>query len=133
MERKEFFKFLADSVSQKGYKYINSFLEKNLIAEKWVKALDRSQLPSLPRMFLLDGKWLFLQSGGKLSFKAVCPKDNACLQHQLPAGHLFCPRCFRLYNSCTGHCLTKEKDHIALQPVQVKITEKGVFVNLKSI
>ncbi|RJX23701.1 MAG: hypothetical protein C4554_10535 [Dethiobacter sp.] len=133
MERKEFFKFLAGSVSKTGYKYLDSFFEMNLIfGEKWVKAIHQGELQSLPKMILLNGKWLFLQGEGKLSFKAVCPKDNAFLQHQLPANHLFCPRCFRLYDSFTGHCLLKGEDNISLESIHVKITEEGGFVNLKN-
>jgi hypothetical protein len=133
MERKDFFKFLAGSVSKTGYKYLDSFFERNQIGEKWVKALDSSEVRSLPRMIILNGKWLFLQGEGKLSFKALCPKDNAFLQHQLPANHLFCPRCYRLYNSFTGHCLMKGEHNICLESIQVKIMEGGVFVNLKNI
>lgn len=138
MERKDFLKYIAVSLSDTGFKVLNAFSEtkKEGPEGRWVKAISKEDLATLPRLMFLKGYWVFLAPGGKKGFKALCPRDNSILQYQLPAGHLFCIRCSRTYSSLTGECLNPDSSGLEtekkkLKPLPVKLKEEGVYIYLE--
>lgn len=138
MERKDFLKYIAASLSETGFQVLDSFSKKREDKREgsWVKAISREDLAALPRLMFINGFWIFLAQEGKKGFKALCPWDNSILQYQLPAGHLLCIRCSRTYSSLTGECLNPdgsggETEKKSLKSLPVKLQEEGVYIYLE--